>query len=128
MIQEFKNVSQLRNERRRKYFFDEYFDIYVWFNSDNTLYGFQICYAVDINEHSITWKKDYEFTHDSVDDGSISGTNKKTPVLLSNGPFPYKSVIDELLNRIDPDDSNKEYLIFIYDKLIEYTNNGGKLI
>lgn len=125
MIREYPNVRQHEGERRRRWFDDDFFDLIVWFEKDDSVYGFQLCYDVLNNQHSLTWKIDSGFHHHRIDTGTEPIRHKKTDLLVNNGPFPYKKVIDEFLDRISGE--NKEIYLFVYDKLLEYTNSGACL-
>jgi hypothetical protein len=61
-----------------------------------------------------------------VDTGDSVQDIKMSPILVPDGPFPYKKVLDEFLTRFSKPD--QEVLFFVYDKVLEYTNSGGKLI
>ena len=127
MIIEYLNAKQYPGERFRRWFHDDFFDIVLWFQEDRkTVYGFQLCYDVAGDEHSLTWKQDAGFRHEVVDQGDSVSSMRMSPIQLPDGPFPYKKVLDEFLDRFPKTD--KDLLFVVYDKVLEYTNSGGKLI
>jgi hypothetical protein len=129
MLERFMDLKQNPGERFRKCFYDDYFDLFIWFEDNGAIHGFQLYYNLTNDEHSLEWNKDSGFRHNRVDNGeSPVMVKKRTPIVLPNGPFPYRIVISEFLNRID--NTKKEdirALFFVYDKMVEYTNSGGKL-
>jgi hypothetical protein len=76
------------------------------------------------DEHALTWHIDSGYQHKTVDSGDTAGKMSKSQVLLPDGPFPLK-VIDEFLNRIPNAENN--IFIFVYDRLVDYTNLGCAL-
>jgi hypothetical protein len=127
MLTEFQNVKQYPGERFRRWFQDDYFDVIIWLEEDRKdVFGFQLCYDVQGDEHCLTWKKDSGFRHEVVDEGDSATDVKMSPIQLPDGPFPYKKVLDHFLDSFPSTD--KKLMFFVYDKVIEYTNSGGKLI
>ncbi|MBI4979100.1 MAG: hypothetical protein HZC28_16590 [Spirochaetes bacterium] len=125
MLKEIKNVTPTGSGRVRQWYTDEYFDVYIWYDDrvEKIIYGFQLCYDTYGDEQSLTWKKDSGFTHSVIDNGDESYSMSKAQIMIPDGIFPYRKVIDEFLNRIDINDRvNKDVLIFVYDKMLEYVN------
>jgi len=127
MLVEYPNAKQYPGERFRRWFQDDFFDLIIWLQEDRkTVYGFQLCYDVQGNEHCLTWKRDAGYAHEVVDEGDSISPTKMSPIQIPDGPFPYKKVLDEFLDRFPKTD--KRLLFFVYDKVIEFTNTGGKLV
>ncbi len=127
MIREYVGVRQNEGERRRRWFEDDFFELIVWFESSGFIYGFQLCYDINGFQHALSWKVEGGFSHNEVDMGSKSGP--RSDMLVPDGAFPYKRVIDQYLDRIDIklDAGVKEILLFVYDKMLVYTNSGAVL-
>lgn len=53
-------------ETRRRWFHDEYFDLFVWQNSVNEIESFQLCYGIDSSESALEWRKNRGFFHDGA--------------------------------------------------------------
>lgn len=88
MLKEAKNVRQIEGEPRRRWFDDEYFDLIVWFDKDDSIWGFQLCYDREKNPRALTWTKKYGYKHTGIDNGEyIWGTSKNAPVLVEDGLF-----------------------------------------
>lgn len=88
MLKEAKNVRQIEGEPRRRWFDDEYFDLIVWFDKDDSIWGFQLCYDREYKPRALTWTKAYGYKHTGIDNGEhIWGTSKNAPVLVEDGLF-----------------------------------------
>ncbi|MDD5209081.1 MAG: hypothetical protein PHV36_06825 [Elusimicrobiales bacterium] len=87
MLKEAKNVSQSAGEPRRRWFDDEYFDLIVWFEKDDSIFGFQLCYDREYKPRALTWTKKDGYKHTGIDDGEGGGILKESPVLVVDGLF-----------------------------------------
>jgi hypothetical protein len=102
MLKEITKPRQNAGETRR-IFSDEFFDLYVWYDSVNEILGFQLCYSKNDNEHCVNWKKisgkefDGEFSHYKVDAGEDTevGHFKMKPVLQPDGIFDRNKIVFE---------------------------------
>ena len=96
MLYEIKNVSQYENELRRRWFFDHDIDLTIWFDEENQIDSFQLCYDKIKIYHALTWKRGIGFSHNKVDDGENIdriGGYKGTPILLLDGKFDKQRII-----------------------------------
>ena len=92
MLHEVTNPRQNENERRRV-FSDEYFDLYIWLDDDDSVSGFQLCYGKNSGERALTWKRSSGYTHLKVDDGEdTDGGYKRKPMLITDGLFDCNAV------------------------------------
>ena len=97
MLAEVTNVRQT-DGRRRRWFWSEREDLIVWFSDDGALWGFQLCYDRDKQERALTWRADYGFSHERVDDGEAPGFDyKRTPILVQDGVFDAAGVLRAFL-------------------------------
>jgi hypothetical protein len=97
MLYEIKNVSQYKNELKRRWFFDHDIDLTVWVDLENRIDSFQLCYDKIQNFHALTWKKNFGFKHNRVDDGedlNSIGNYKSIPILLMDGHFEKERIIE----------------------------------
>ncbi len=119
MLQELENPRQIPEEPKRRWFTNDFFDLIVWSDKSGKIIGFQLCYQKGTEEKAITWLSNAGFSHKSVDDGeSRPGRTKMTPILLPNGEFNKKMVVNFSLERSREIDT--EVVNFVYDKLSEY--------
>jgi hypothetical protein len=75
----------------RRWFHDDYFDLFVWQSGGGELVQFQLCYGIDSSERALVWHKRGGFFLDGVEPGK-SG---KSEVLGA------KSTGDPLVTRFD---------------------------
>ena len=75
MLQELKNVRQIRGEGLRRWFADENLELILWYDSEKKLEGFQICYDKLAGTRTITWRKA----------SPVEGETKS--ILVSDGPY-----------------------------------------
>ena len=86
MLREWKGVRQRHEEGSRRWFRDDEFDLIVWYDSNQRVAGFQLCYGKSGREHALTWHANGRRSHTRVDDGdSVVGGPKKAPVLVADG-------------------------------------------
>ena len=98
MLREFK-ARQLPDDYRRRWFSDEYFDLYVWYEADGSIHGFQLAYDKFGNEHALTWTSARGFRHSVIDSGESTPFSHLTPILTAGGDFPADRVVHELCER-----------------------------
>ncbi|OHD60963.1 MAG: hypothetical protein A2014_03075 [Spirochaetes bacterium GWF1_49_6] len=120
MMKEMKHVRQIPGEGHRRWFTDEYFDLYVWYDKehDNDPVGFQLCYGKIETDHALTWKLKSGFSHDGVDTGENSAAANRSPVLVADGLFPKTATLREFDERSH--DIDKHVKKFVHKKLSDY--------
>jgi hypothetical protein len=69
MMREIEGVTAEATARRR-WFHDNYFDLFVWQNEGGDVMLFELCYGTDSSERALVWHKDRGFFHDGVEEGS----------------------------------------------------------
>jgi hypothetical protein len=118
MLIEIDDVKQYDDEGHRRWFTDDYFDLIIWYNDDNSMYGFQLCYDKQESERSLTWIEGQGFSHNKIDAGEAPGRSKMSPILVPDGLFDKDAIAERFKNtskKIDRDIS-----AFVYTKLITY--------
>jgi hypothetical protein len=77
---------------RRRWFHDDYFDLFVWQVSSGEVTSFQLCYGIDSSERALVWQDQRGFFHDGVrgqpDAGEVIGS-----ALARGGPATSDPVI-----------------------------------
>lgn len=98
MLREFDGLSQEPTGYRRL-FTDRHFDLYLWYaRKGGKLEGFQLCYDMGNDPHSLTVRVGGSSVHARVDEGEGQGhPYKASPILVSDGLFAK----DEVLARFD---------------------------
>jgi hypothetical protein len=107
-----------RDESRRRWFSDDYFDLIVWEDEDGEIVQFRLCYGRQSGERALVWKRQSELSHFTVDDGEgPPGRLKMAPVLTADGLFDREAVAARFLT--SSKDINRKISDFVYDKLID---------
>jgi len=86
-------------DRDRRWIADEYFDLIVWYDDEQTIHGFQLCYDKPGRERALTWTRAGGFQHTAIDSGESRPTANRTPILIPDGAFPARDVRREFLAR-----------------------------
>lgn len=103
-MREIRGVRQRDGEPTRRWFTDEYWDLFVW-QIRGALVEFQLCYGKPNSERSLTWRKDSGVAIHSVDDGEGHPSSHRTPILVPDGDLDVGAIIRRFVKdstRIDP--------------------------
>jgi len=71
----------------RRWFHDDYFDLFVWQSDGGELVEFQLCYGIDSSERALVWQKRAGYFLDGSDNGKsgagevLGGSAGTDPVL-----------------------------------------------
>jgi hypothetical protein len=72
MMREILGVAPDASARRR-WFHDDYFDLFVWQVASGEVTSFQLCYGIDSSERALVWQQQRGFFHDGIRGGSVAG-------------------------------------------------------
>lgn len=112
MLKENKNVSQVPDEGPRRWFFDEFFDLIVWYDqAGKKVEGFQLCYDKKGNERALTWRKSGSIDHTKVDVGEDPFRAKMTPILVADGAFETSRIFEKFQAAADLLEENLRDLV-----------------
>src|SRR5262245_60628595 len=81
-LREVLAVEQTDLPLKRRWFENDYFDLFTWQDAAGALTKFQLYYDVELNEHALVWNRSVGTYHDGVDSGD--GT-RQTPILVHSG-------------------------------------------
>ena len=87
MLRELLHVRQIAGDRLRRWFYDDSLELIVWYEPQDTIYGFQLCYDPQGKPHALTWTRDDGFSHSLLDDGEEKPSSNRTPMLRPGGPY-----------------------------------------
>jgi hypothetical protein len=118
MLREIPGVRQDRPGLTRRWYQDDFFDLYTWHAAEGTLVSFQLCYDVRRRERALTWHHEHGFSHARVDSGDAAALGSMTPVLRGGAPFPHRYVRERFAQVASALDVNLRD--FIVDKMREY--------
>jgi hypothetical protein len=114
-LREVLAVEQTDPSLRRRWFENDFFDLFTWQDSKGALTKFQLCYDVELNERALVWERSVGTYHDGVDHGDGAG---RTPILVGGGKFDSGTVVP----RFERDSANlpPELRDFILVKMREH--------
>ena len=95
MLREIQHVKQVRKEDKRRWFTDDYWDLFVWVRKDDSYSGFQLCYGKPDGEHALTWMEESGPMHTGVSESSHGRTgagNMEAAILVADGVFDVADV------------------------------------
>ena len=93
MLREITAVRQDSAETQRRWFQDDFFDLFVWQGRDGEFVAFQLCYDIKSNERVLSWKKDKGYTHARIDSGEqVEQRLKMSPLMVADGVFQLYSI------------------------------------
>jgi hypothetical protein len=81
------------DDSRRRWFQDDYFDLYVWEDKAGSVGAFQLCYDRRANERSVRWSAATGFAHDGVDIPEDKPGRAMSALLVSDRVFPAELVM-----------------------------------
>ncbi|OQW90593.1 MAG: hypothetical protein BWK79_19415 [Beggiatoa sp. IS2] len=115
------NISQFGTpvNYRKRWFQDDYFDLFTWQNAQGDVVVFQLCYDRLGKERVIIWDAEQGFAHHCVDDGESSPNKNMTPVFVSVAKFSYDEVVTPFIRESQHIDETIHR--FVTQKLIAYT-------
>ena len=113
------NINQNEKNKKKCWFQDEYFDLFIWFDINNgEMINFQLCYDRLKRERVMSWDDEKGFNHYHVDDGEGSPHKNMSPVFIQNGRFAYSEAMPKFVKSSRQID--KKISRFIIEKLDEY--------
>jgi hypothetical protein len=128
MLREIRGVDQRSARRRKRWFQDDYFDLFVWQAPDGGIVEFQLCYRRDTRaERVLDWRSGRGFQHlmpESLHAAS-SFLEDDTWALRLDGALPYASLtlrFDAAADGLPPDVAH-----FVRGKIDEYARPRPRL-
>jgi hypothetical protein len=86
----------------RRWFHDDYFDLFVWQAGSGELVQFQLCYGIDSSERALVWHKRGGFFLDGVEAGK-SGKKEVLGAKNSSRDDPLVSRFDSASHTLPED-------------------------
>ena len=111
-------VRQADPAVRRRWFRDDYFDIFTWQNADGGIVGFQLCYDLPTYERVLSWRDARGYAHHRIADGESSPIKNMTPIMTPDGLMPLATVLMEFDRRaleLEP-----RLRTFLRERLLDY--------
>ena len=86
-------VEQTDPALQRRWFENDYFDLFTWQDSTGVVVKFELYYDVERDERALVWSRGVGTYHDGVDHGDSLGGYPQAPILVSGGKFDSGSVV-----------------------------------
>ena len=103
---------------KKRWFQDDYFDLFTWEDESGQLTSFQLCYDRLGKERVISWDCHRGFGHHRIDDGESSPHKNMTPVFVKDGNFSYEEVMPKFVK--SSQQINQQISHFVIQKVKEY--------
>ena len=112
MLREIKSVIQKFGEPKKRWFSSPSMDLFIWFDTDDTIVSYQFTYNKNYNERALIWCEKKGLSHLGVDDGSRSGKHPGSPLLVQDGVANPNKIISMIqVNAGELDHSIKSFII-----------------
>ena len=123
MLHQVKQVRQESDTTNHLWFQSHYFDLFVWYESEEKIVSFQLCYDKPSMEKALTWHTSKGWTYNRVDSGEEADRTpaKSSPILLQDGTFEPDSILDQF--RAEAEKLPKWISGFLLNKLRHYPGN-----
>ncbi len=118
MLEEIAGVRQDNPELRRRWFHDDYFDLFIWQSPASSIVAFQLCYDIHSHERVLSWRESSGFSHNRIDSGEARPEKNMTPILVADGALPLDDVLARFVRRSRTMERAVSH--FIVSKLREY--------
>lgn len=99
MLRELAGVRQDNPRLSRRWFQDEFFDLFVWTGTGGQVTAFQLCYDRLRRERVLAWSEAGGFIHRRIDDGEHTPIKNMAPIMVVDGAFPSARIAAEFENR-----------------------------
>lgn len=81
MLKEYEKVRQHAGESFRRLFWDDYLQLYVWFDTRQQIVGFELSYDLLNDFRAFRWKPERGVEHYRVDSGEGRAQKNDAPIL-----------------------------------------------
>jgi hypothetical protein len=99
MLREIRNVKEIPGQGVRRWFNDEHLDLFVWYDADGRIIGFQLCFDKDTrDERALTFTEDAGYSLDHVAT-EASVCDLGSLVMVPAGEFSCRPLIEKLGER-----------------------------
>lgn len=99
MLKEHRSVRQHAGESFRRLFWDEFLQLYVWFDESKQIVGFELVYDLADDYRAFRWRTDQGIEHYRVDDGESRAMKKAAPVLRMDRSAIEPGILAEYMAR-----------------------------
>lgn len=90
MLHEITGVSQDAGGHVRRWFHDDYFDLFVKQDRDGEIVALELCYGAGHKERALVWKKDYGHFYDGPGPEDFDPEELATRFASECGEVPHR--------------------------------------
>lgn len=90
MLREITGVTQDAAGQTRRWFHDDYFDLFVQQDRDGDLAALELCYGVGHSERALVWKKGFGHFHDGPEGDSLDAESLAARFARECGEVPHR--------------------------------------
>lgn len=102
MLSEVNNLTQYDAGRHRRWFHDDFFDLYVWENFAGEVQGFQLCYAKADQQRALRWSLERGYNHEGVDSPEGKPGRAMSAIFVADGVFDYDGIGEKFEHESTP--------------------------
>jgi hypothetical protein len=111
-VREIGPVRQDSDRGSRRWFQDDYFDLFVWEDRAGAPIAFQLCYERGAAEGAISWSVVEGFGHACVDGGrNVGMRSPMSPLLRPDGIPPYFRIYNRLADAAELDPTLRAFVL-----------------
>lgn len=126
MLREIPHVRQDNASVKRRWYQDEYFDLWTWEELGNgQIESFQLCYDKRNDERALSWRRDHGFDHLRVRTGRGEGDDSAALLGGDAGVFPAVIVSRKL--KVAAQNLPPEVRKFLFHKVKAYVKGEKEL-
>jgi hypothetical protein len=90
VLREIGGVSQDPSGNARRWFHDDYFDLFVRQDREGEVVALELCYGVGHNEHALVWRKGIGHFHDGPAADQFNGEALAKRFAAECGEVPHR--------------------------------------
>jgi len=90
VLREITGVTQDAASSTRRWFHDDFFDLFVRQDRDGDIVALELCYGVGHAEHALVWKKELGHFHDGPDGHSLDAEALASRFARECGEVPHR--------------------------------------
>jgi hypothetical protein len=90
VLREITGVSHDPSGNARRWFHDDYFDLFVRQDDQGEIVGLELCYGVGHSEHALVWKKGTGHFHDGPEADRFNADDLAARFAAECGEVPHR--------------------------------------
>lgn len=102
MLSEVTNLTQHDAGNHRRWFHDDFFDLYVWENFAGQVQGFQLCYAKADQQRALRFSLDRGYNHEGVDSPEDKPGRAMSAIFVADGLFDRDGIGAKFAHESEP--------------------------